>query len=81
MSSFLESYDFLLAIAEFLGPQEGCDFLGALMPDRWFCYMEGEFLDFELGHCGFPCDGHCQTCDPGYQERSRYGNFDMSDEV
>lgn len=30
-----------------------------------------------IGNCGFRCDGHCQTCDPGY----RYGRYDGADEI
>lgn len=33
------------------------------------------------GECGFRCDGHCQTCDPGYMDRMRYGTYDGADEV
>jgi hypothetical protein len=35
----------------------------------------------EYGNCGFRCDGHCQTCDPGYQDRMRYGAYDGADEI
>lgn len=35
----------------------------------------------EYGDCGFRCDGHCQTCDPGYLERMRYGSYDPSGEI
>lgn len=32
----------------------------------------------EIGNCGFRCDGHCQTCDPGYPHR---GGYDGADEI
>ena len=32
----------------------------------------------EIGNCGFRCDGHCQTCDPGYPHR---GYYDGADEI
>ena len=35
----------------------------------------------EYGACGFRCDGHCQTCDPGYLDRMRYGSYDGRDEI
>lgn len=30
----------------------------------------------EIGDCGFRCDGHCQTCDPGYPHGGRYDGAD-----
>ena len=33
----------------------------------------------EIGYCGFPCDGRCQTCGGGYNGYS--DGFDMSGEV
>lgn len=30
----------------------------------------------EIGACGFRCDGHCQTCDPGYPHGGRYDGAD-----
>lgn len=36
----------------------------------------------EIGNCGFPCDGHCQECDPGFRQRYIYGGgYDPSDEI
>jgi hypothetical protein len=31
----------------------------------------------EIGACGYYCDGHCQSCDPGY----RYGGYDGDNEI
>lgn len=35
----------------------------------------------EIGNCGFPCDGHCQECDPGYMDRMMYGTYDHAGEI
>jgi hypothetical protein len=42
------------------------------------CWMiKEEDGEPEYGNCGFRCDGHCQTCDPGYP----HGGYDGADEI
>ena len=33
--------------------------------------------DPNLGNCGFPCDGHCQECDPFYGMPGYDGNDEI----
>ena len=42
---------------------------------------DDDYEDPEIGNCGFPCDGHCEECDPGYFERSMYGTYDHAGEI